>query len=263
MSSRCEPSKMHLNELKALAARKKTILKSIADQNLLTDELRRRVEDCPDLRTLEAILFALQTEATHAGDDRSRARAWPLADLLLRQEPLNQSKQTTLKPYVDPALGVPDSDAALEGALDIVAEVWSEDAETRQWLADQATKFGKVSAKVKRGKRNAEGAEKFDQYFDRQESVRRIPGHRVLAMLRGAAEGILNVGVELDGSREVSDLRRRLVRNHQFEFAHELAECVEDCYERLLMPATASTVLAQLKEEGGRRGNHRFCKEPA
>lgn len=238
-----------LERAQALAARKKTVLKSIADQNLLTNELRRKIEDCLDLRTLETIYLPFKPKRRTRGTIARERGLGPLADLLMRQRPQNQSTQETLMPYVDPAMDVPDVDAALQGALDIVAEVWSEDAETRQWLVDQATKFGKVSAKVKRGKKRAEGAEKFEQYFDRQEPVSRIPGHRVLAMLRGAAEGILNVGVELDGSREVSGLRRRLIRNHQFEFASELARCVEDCYERLLTPATASTVIAQLKEK--------------
>ncbi len=238
-----------LERAQTLAVRKKTILKSIAEQDLLTDELRRKIEGCVDLRTLEAIYLPFKPKRrTRATTARERGLG-PLADLLMRQESLNQSKAATLKPYVDPANDVPDADAALQGALDIVAEVWSEDAETRQWLAGQAMKFGKVTAKVKRGKKAAEGAEKFEQYFDRQESVSRVPGHRVLAMLRGAAEGILNVGVQLEGSREVSDLRRKLVHNHQFEFATALSGCVEDCFERLLMPATSSTVVAQLKEK--------------
>ncbi len=173
----------------------------------------------------------------------------PLADLLMLQENLPKSKQVTLQAYVDSANDVPDPDTALAGALDIVAEQWSEDAESRTWLAVQAKQFGKVVSKVKRGKKSAEGADKFELYFDRQESASRIPGHRLLAMLRGSAEGILNVGVHIEGTRELSELKRRLLHNRQFEFHAELLGCVEDCYERLLMPATESTILQSLKEK--------------
>ena len=238
-----------LERANALAARKVTVLKSIGEQGLLTDELRAKIENCTDLRTLEAIYLPFKPKRrTRATIARERGLQ-PLADLLLKQVALNQSKQATLKPYVNPANDVPDVESALQGALDIVAEVWSEDVETRQWLVDQALKFGKVISNVKRGKKTTEGADKFEQYFERQESAAKIPGHRVLAMLRGSEEGILNVGLQLDGTREVSELNRRLVHNRQFEFFSDLIGCVANCYERLLFSATESTVLGLLKEK--------------
>jgi len=106
-----------------------------------------------------------------------------------------------------------------------------------------------VVSKVKRGKKTAEGADKFEQYFDRQESASRIPGHRVLAMLRGSSEGILRVGLAFEGDREVSDLKRRLVNNREFEFFHDMNTAAEDCFSRLLMPATESSILQQLKKD--------------
>jgi uncharacterized protein len=238
-----------LERAQALAARKATILKTISEQDALTDELRRQIEDCMDLRTLEVIYLPFKPKRrTRATIARERGLQ-PLADLLVRQEQLDQSRQGTLEPYVDSSKDVPDTETALQGALDIIAEQWSEDAETRTWLVDQAMKFGKVASKIKRGKKSTEGAEKFEQYFDRQEPVARIPGHRVLAMLRGSSEGILRIGLQLDGSRELSELKRRLVVNRQFEFFGDLNKCAEDCYERLLIPATESTVVQQLKEK--------------
>ena len=231
-----------------LASRKTTILKSMKEQGVLTAELEAKINACTDLRLLEAIYLPYKPKRrTRATTARERGLQ-PLADLLLKQERLGQSRKGVLQPFVDPAKEVPDTEAALQGALDIVAESWAEVAETRDWLFGQATKYGKVTSKVKRGKKTADGAEKFEQYFDRQESVSRVPGHRVLAMLRGSAEGILNVGVALDDDRELPSLRRKLVRNRDFEFFSDLNACVEDCYQRLLMPATESAVMAQLKE---------------
>ena len=237
-----------LERANALAARKETVLKTIDQQGQLTDALRKQIEQCVDLRTLEALYLPFKPKRrTRATIARERGLQ-PLADLILGQKKLNRSKQDVLNDFVAPDKEVPDGQTALSGAMDIIAEQWSDDPQTRTWLADQATKFGKVTSVVKRGKKSAEGAEKFDQYFERQESVNRIPGHRLLAMMRGSGEGILRLGVELEGDRELTDLKRKLVPNRNSEFSTELNQCVEDCYERLLMPATESSVLAQLKE---------------
>lgn len=231
----------------ALAARKATILKTIEEQGALTKQLQSQIQNCNELRALEAIYLPFKPKRRSRATLARERGLQPLADLLLRQERMDQSKQAILKPYVDPTRDVPDADSALQGALDIVAEHWSDDADTRAWLFEQATKFGKVTSKLKRGKKPSDG-EKFEQYFDRQESVSRIPSHRLLAMFRGAAEGILKVGLQLDGARELADLKRKFVPNRQFEFYRELNECVEDCFQRLLMPATESAVLQRMKD---------------
>lgn len=237
-----------LDRVNTLAARKATVLKSIKEQDALTDELKKSIENCRDLRTLEAIYLPYKPKRrTRATIARERGLQ-PLADLLMTQQRLGQTKKSVLQPFVDPSNELPDTDVVLAGGLDIVAEQWSEDPEVRQWLFDKALQFGKVYSKVKRGKKTADGATKFEQYFDRQESVARLPGHRLLAMMRGATEKILNVGLSFEGDREVSDLKRRLVFNREFEFFHELLTCVEDCFDRLLMSATESAVLLQLRE---------------
>lgn len=236
-----------LERIKALNARKTTVLRTISEQGTLTDALRTQIQSCSDLRTLEAIYLPHKPKRRTRASIAREQGLQPLADLLLKQERLQQSKQATLQTYVDPAKEVTDTQTALRGALDIIAEQWSEDAETRKWMADQARAYGKIFSKVKRGKK-AE-AEKFELYLDHQESVRKIPSHRLLAMLRGVAEGVLRVSLQLEGTRELSELRRRLVHNRQFEFYNELSTTVDDCYQRLLLPATESTVLQTLKEE--------------
>ena len=247
-----------LERSKILNARKTTVLKTISEQGLLTDSLRSQIQSCGDLRTLEAIYLPYKPKRRTRATVAREQGLQPLADLLLRQEKLQQSKQATLQPYVDPAKEVPDTQTALQGALDIIAEQWSENAETRDWLVEQARAYGKIVSKVKRGKK-AE-AEKFELYFDHQEAVRKIPSHRLLAMLRGVAEGVLRVSLQLEGTRELSELRRRLVRNRQFEFCSELTTTVDDCYQRLLLRATESTVLQTLKEEADEQAIEVFGK---
>ena len=249
-----------LERINALAARKSTVIKSIQEQGLMTAALQKAIDECSDLQTLEGIYLPFKPKRrTRATIARERGLQ-PLADLLLTQTRIGQTKTSVLKPYIDPANDLPDADAVLAGGLDIVAEQWSEDVETRTWMLDKAMKFGRVASKVKRGKKTADGADKFEQYFDREESVSRIPGHRVLAMLRGSSEGILRVGLSFEGDREVSDLKRRLVTNREFEFFHDLLAAAEDCFARLLMSATESTVLQQLKRDADEAAIEVFAK---
>jgi len=231
----------------ALAARKETVLKTIAEQGLLTDALRATILRCTDMQTLEAIYLPYKPKRrTRATIARERGLQ-PLADLLSIQSKLGKSKQDTLTMFVNAGKDVPDIDAALQGALDIVAEQWSENADVRTWMTSQAFSHGKVASHVKRGKK--EEASKFESYVDHQESAGKIPSHRLLAMLRGEAEGVLKVGVQLGDDQVLSQLKPKLVTNRQFEFHNELLATVTDCYERLLMAATESTVMQVLKEK--------------
>lgn len=230
-----------------LAKRKATILKTIDQQGLLTPELRGQIEQCQDKQVLEDLYLPFKPKRrTRATMARERGLQ-PLADLLLQQRPLGRPRSEVLRPYVNPENDVPDEDAALQGACDIVAEHWSENIETRRWLSEQATGFGRVHAQVKRGKK--EEAAKFEMYFDHQEPVKRVPSHRLLAMKRGEAEGLLRVGVELDDEYVLRKLTPRLATNRQFEFYRDLVATAEDCYQRLLLPATESATLQALKEQ--------------
>jgi len=230
-----------------LAARKTTILKTIDQQGQLTPELRSQIEACHDKQVLEDLYLPFKPKRrTRAAMARERGLQ-PLADLLLLQQPLGKSKAEVLRPFVDPEKDVPDQQAALAGACDIVAEQWSEDVETRRWLSEQATGFGRVRSQVKRGKKD--DAAKFEMYFDHHEPVKRIPSHRLLAMKRGEAEGLLRVSLELDDDFVLRKLRPQLAPHRQFEFHRELLDTVEDCYKRLLLPATESATLQQLKEQ--------------
>ena len=236
-----------LEKARELAARKKTVLKTIDEQGLLTDSLRQKIVDCTDVQTLEAIYLPFKPKRrTRATIARERGLQ-PLADLLLGQKDIGRPKQEILKQYVNIELEVPDPATALQGALDIVAESWADLATTRTWLAKESKTRGRVISQVKRGKK--EEAAKFEMYFEFGEAATKIASHRLLAMLRGETEGLLRVGIEVDKEQTVAQLKQQLVTNRQFEFYVDLLNTVEDCCERLLMPATETTVLHELKEK--------------
>ncbi len=236
-----------LAKARELAQRKTTILKTIHEQGQLTPELQAQIQSCSDRQLLEALYLPFKPERrTRATAARERGLQ-PLADLLLRQEQLNRSKSAVLKPYVNAENGVVDEDAALQGACDILAEQWSKHPPLRRWLLEQASEYGLIASTVKRGKQ-AE-ASKFEMYFDHREPVKRVPSHRLLAMNRGEAEGLLKVGLQLEDEFVLANIKPELAFNPRFEFYSELLTTVEDCYERLLLPAIESVVFEDLKSK--------------
>jgi len=247
-----------LEKIKTLLQRKGTVWKTIEEQGALTDALRKQIIDCQDLATLELIYLPYKPKRrTRATIAREQGLA-PLAELLMQQKNLGEPRTKILNRYVNKEKGVNSSDEALQGALDIIAEVWGDDADTRTWLMDQALKFGKITSQVKRGKK--EEAANYEQYLDRTESVSRIPGFRVLAMLRGSDEGILRVALIFEGTHELNEWKRRRVHNRQFDFYNDLIRAAEDCYERILLPATETAVLQKLKERSDEEAIAMFGK---
>ncbi len=236
-----------LEKHRELSARKKTVIKTIDEQGLLTDALRKQIIDCSDMQSLEAIYLPFKPKRrTRATVARERGLQ-PLADLLLSQKAIGRPKLDVLKQYVNLEREVPDTASALQGALDIVAETWADQATTRTWIAKEAKSRGRVTSQVKRGKK--EEATKFEMYLDFAEPAAKIPSHRLLAMLRGETEGMLRVGLDVDKEQTVSQLKQQLITNRQFEFCNDLLSTVEDCCERLLLPATETFVLQELKEK--------------
>ena len=234
-----------LAKARELADRKKTVLKTIDEQGLLTPSLKSTILKCEDRQLLEDIYLPYKPRRkTRATAARERGLQ-PLADLLLSQQNLSESGDHLLQRFVKPEKDVATAEDALAGACDIVAEVWAEDADLRQWMNERAQR-GRFVSVVKRGKK--EGGEKFSAYFEHDERVDRLPSHRFLAMKRGETEGFLRLGVDPDAEYVMPRLEQRLIRNPQFVFANALRKTVDDCYKRLLQPAAESAMMQQLKQ---------------
>ncbi len=247
-----------LERLRDLGQRKTTILKTIQATGQLTDELEKKIIECHDRQTLEFLYLPFKPKRkTRAMAARERGLQ-PLADLLLKQTPLGQSRKTVLARFVAAENDVPDAEAALAGACDIVAEVWADAPEVRSKLLSEALEFGQVISRVKRGKKEA--GQKFESFFDRRESVRRIPSHRFLGMKRGESEGILKVSLGMDDERVLRRLKSAWVPPSSFEFRRDLLATVEDCYQRLLLPATETGVMQRLKEQSDAEASLVFAR---
>lgn len=235
-----------LSVAKELADRKKTILKTIESQGQLTATLKQQIIECHDKQLLEDLYLPYKPKRKTRATAAREKGLQPLADLLLAQRRSNDRVEKILQQFVSAEKGVTSGQDALSGACDIVAEAWAEQPSLRQWMNERAVR-GKVTCKLKRGKKDE--AQKFEQWIDHNEPVSRIPSHRFLAMKRGEAEGVLKISVEVEEDYVLPKLEQRLIQNPNFAFADALKATVKDCYKRLLMPASESAMMQQLKQK--------------
>ena len=228
-------------QFKELERRKKTVLEAIAQQEALTPALRAQVEACEDARLLEDIYLPYKPKRqTRASKAKARGLE-PLAEWLLRQEAGDVGARA-LRFLGD---GVETGEDALQGARDIIAERVSEDERARAAVRRVFDHTAGVRSRVVRGK-EADGA-KYADYFDYSEPLRRCPSHRMLAVRRGEAEGILRVSLAIDDDEALGRLRRLFVRG-RCPVSEQVSIAVDDGYKRLLFPSIESEYLQSAKE---------------
>ena len=220
-----------LDNVAELEHRKEYILSTIEGQGKLTPDLRTRIEECWDATTLEDIYLPYKQKRRTRAQVAREAGLEPLADAILKQTntPLAQLI-AKLSPLQE------DPEGSLQGAKDIIAERVSEDEHARQTLRTTFSIHARICSKVIKGK-DAEG-QNFRDYFDWQEPLKRCSSHRLLAMRRGEAEGILRVSICVDDEPAMERIARQFVRGNG-ECSKAVREAVEDGYKRLLEPSIA------------------------
>lgn len=231
-----------LDKVGELEHRKEYILSTIEAQGKLTPELRQRIEDCWDATTLEDIYLPYKQKRRTRAQVAREAGLEPLADAIMRQSPNATLKELVgkLSPMKD------DVEASLQGAKDIIAERVSEDERARQSLRTTFSLHATIQSRVVKGK-DAEG-QNFRDYFDWTEPLKRCQGHRLLAMRRGEAEGILRVSICVDDEPAVERIARLFVKGYG-ESSRAVREAVEDGYKRLLEPSISGEFAASSKQK--------------
>ena len=226
--------------LKEIQKRKETITKTITEQERMTPELEQRIADCWDATELEDIYLPYKPKRRTRAQVAREQGLEPLAMLLLRQRVADP--EATARRFV--SADVPDTAAALKGAQDIIAEMVSEDERSRQTVRGCFRRTAVITSKVVKAKADTDEAAKFADYFDWSEPLKRCSSHRLLAMRRGEAEGILRVSITVDDEEMVE----RLQRNWQSGCARIVGEAVADGYKRLLCPSIENEFAAASKE---------------
>ena len=232
------------DKLTELAKRKETICKTIDEQGKLTPELKSRIDNTWDSTTLEDIYLPYKPKRRTRAQVARQQGLEPLAQtILLQREP---NPQSVARAYVKG--DVKDVEAAIKGAQDIIAETISENEQTRQQVRNAFKREAIISSKVIAAKKDEEGAQKYTDYFDFSEPLRRCNGNRLLAMRRGESEGFLRVSISIDGEETTERLQRHYVRGRG-ACAQLVEEAVADAYKRLIEPSVENEFAAASKEK--------------
>lgn len=228
-----------------LAKRKETILSTIGEQGKLTDALRRRIEECWDSTALEDIYLPFKPKRKTRAEAARQKGLEPLAVLLMmqRENNLNARVRTFVKGEVK------DEEEALKGARDIIAEQVNEDEKARNIIRNQFGRQAVITSKVSKGKEKDETAQKYRDYFDFSEPLKKCTSHRLLALRRGEADGILKVSITPADEEECTmRLQRQFVKGNN-ACSEQVAQAVDDAYKRLLKPAIETEFAASSKDK--------------
>ena len=236
-----ESIKTHYEKLSETAKRKETILSTIQEQGKLTAELQKRIEETWENTLLEDIYLPYKPKRKTRAEAARQKGLEPLATLLmLQREPHPEERAAG---YVKG--DVENVEDALKGARDIIAEHVSEDERARNSVRSSFVRQGTLTAKVVKGKE--EEAAKYRDYFDYSESLRRCSSHRLLAIRRAEAEGLLKVSISPNDEECAERLERQFVRSNN-ACGQQVAEAVQDAYKRLLKPSIETEFATQSKE---------------
>ncbi len=224
-----------------LEKRKQTILSSIEEQEKLTPELKERIENCWDAIELEDIYLPYKPKRQTRAEIARKRGLEPLAKWLMLQQ--NEEPEIKAQKFINDE--VPNADAALKGACDIIAEWVNEDEKSRQTVRNIFAREAVITSKVIKGKE--EDGEKYKDYFDFSAPLSRCPSHRVLAIRRGESEGFLRVSISPDDEKCLDKLVPQYAKK-SVPAADFIEQAVEDAYKRLLKPSI-ETEFANISKE--------------
>jgi len=242
-------------QFETLEKRKATILKALEEQNVLTDELRSKVNTAQDLTTLEDLYLPYKKKRKTKAETARKNGLEPLAKMIMSQNA--NDLDGLAQRYTNSE--VPSAEDALEGARHIISEWINERADIRTGIRQQLECFALIETKVIKTKETDEKAQKFRDYFNWSESLNRCPSHRLLAILRAENEGYIRVKITIDDDRALEKIERKLIRSHN-ECATHIELAIKDAYKRLLLPSLSNEALSEAKKKADETAIQVFAK---
>ena len=233
-----------LELLQEMDKRRSYILQAIEGQGKLTDELRQRIEECTDPITLEDIYLPFKQKRRTRAQVAREAGLEPLANILQAQKTANVTQ--TAGRYINKEKGIDNVQKALQGAQDIIAERVSESERARQSLRTTFARHAVIYSRLVKGK-DIEG-QNYRDYFEWSEPLARCSSHRMLAMRRGEAEGILRISIGVDDEAALERISRFFVHGNG-EASQLVKAAVEDGYRRLLEPSISNEAGSLAREK--------------
>ena len=231
-----------LEKLTELEKRKEFVITSIEEQGKLTPELKKRITDSMNLTEIEDIYLPFKPKRKTRAEEARKNGLEPLAKILMKQN--ERDVESRAMQFINNA--VPDAKSALQGARDIIAEWVSEHEAARNRIRGEFTHNAIIQSKVVKGKETE--AEKYKDYFDAKDPLKRISSHRLLAMRRGESEGFLRVGIAPDEENALSRLYPLFVRGNT-EASEQVKMAIDDSYKRLIKPSIENEFAALSKEK--------------
>ena len=239
----------------AIEKRKVGILKAIDEQNALTTELKQKIEATQDLTTLEDLYLPFKKSKKTKAETARLNGLESLAKSIMSQN-VNNLESLVFK-YIKG--NIASIDDALEGARHIIAEWINERTDVRNNIRNQLDRFAMISTKVVKTKVEDENAQKFRDYFDWEESLSRIPSHRLLAILRAEKEGFVRVKIAIDDERAIDYLENKIIKSNN-TCSVQIQIAVKDAYKRLLLPSLSNEALQLAKDKADESAITVFAK---
>ncbi|WP_299052639.1 Tex family protein [uncultured Polaribacter sp.] len=228
----------------ALEKRKKAILKALEEQQVLTEEISKKIHNTTDLISLEDVYLPFKKKRKTKAETARLQGLEPLAKMMMSQRVSNLHQTATKFISKD----IKNAENALEGARYIIAEWINERTDIRNTIRKELERHATITSKVIKNKIDDEKAQKFSQYFDWSESLSNIPSHRLLAILRAENEGFVRVKIEVDSDRLLHRIENRIIRIEN-ECSEQIRLAIQDAYKRLLSPSLCNERMSLAKEK--------------
>ena len=238
-----------------LIKRKESILKSIEEQNALTDDLKAKISGSFDIQELEDLYLPFKKKRKTKADAAKEKGLETLAKIIMSQNSVDLHHLAAR--YLNDHI-ISEEDA-LQGAREIIAEWINENGYVRKNLRRLFQRKALIISKVVKAKKDEEGAQKFKQYFEWEESLNKIPSHRLLAMLRAEAEGFVKTKIEIDRNEALNFIENAVIKSNN-ECADQIVLAIKDSYKRLLEPVISNETLQEAKEKADQKAIEIFSE---
>ena len=233
-----------LEYLRNLEDRKKTILSSIEEQGKLTEELKKEIEVALTMVVLEDLYRPYKQKRRTRATIAKEKGLEGLANIIMLQM-TDKPIEEEAKEYIDEEKEVLNEEEAIAGALDIIAESVSDEADYRSYIRDLTYNKGYIISNVK----VKETESVFEMYYDYREEIKKIPGHRILAINRGEKEKILTIKIEVPEERILGFLEKKLIVRENPYTKDLITSAYEDSYKRLIAPSIEREVRSELTQK--------------
>lgn len=226
-----------LEYLRNIKAKKEEITRLIGEQEKLTPEIETAIENAKTITELDDIYRPFRPKRRTRATIAKEKGLEPLAEILFAQEPDAQSPETIALDFIDIEKGVETTEDALNGAMDIIAEMISDNADYRKDLRDITLKRAVLVSKATKEEESV-----YEMYYDFSEATAKIANHRILAINRGEKEGFLSVKLEIEESLATDYLKKNVLRKNQSSTAEYVERAAEDAYSRLIAPSIENEI---------------------